>query len=195
MAEFERGRSCFYTNDVALQNQRIQAAKAGVLLGFDYFEKKFFANNAPLKPCMQFFKARAHPEPTKIPSSWGISGGRSENLLGERTAIIAEKAAYQNLCRDLDDFWRQAVTIPCFQKMAYQVMLVQPSSAVVERVFSILRTHLDDKQHKTLEDTLEATLMLNVNELSRLNLPPPARERLRAHVERVEHWLRSAARI
>ena len=43
------------------------------------------------------------------------------------------------------------------------MVLVQPSSAAAERVFSLLVTMFGDQQHETLEDYIEAALMLRVN--------------------------------
>jgi hypothetical protein len=116
----------------------------------------------------------------------------------DRTALVAEKSAYLALCNDIDladhdisAFRQSASSIPCFQKLASKVSLVQPSSAVVERVFFILRTHIDDKQERALQDVLETTTILNVNENSRQHLPAAVRERLRAHTEAVEQQLRA----
>ena len=46
---------------------------------------------------------------------------------------------------------------------AYNLPLVQPSSAGAERVFSILRSHFDDHQAGELEDYLQAAVMLVYN--------------------------------
>ena len=45
-----------------------------------------------------------------------------------------------------------------------KVVLLQPSSAAAERVLSLLVTMFGDQQHDTLEDYIEAALMLRVND-------------------------------
>ena len=44
-----------------------------------------------------------------------------------------------------------------------KLVLVQPSSAAAERVFSLLVTMFGEQQHNALEDMIEAALMLRVN--------------------------------
>ena len=46
---------------------------------------------------------------------------------------------------------------------ATKLVLVQPSSAAAERVFSLLVTMFEDQQHDVLKDYVEAALMLRVN--------------------------------
>ena len=55
--------------------------------------------------------------------------------------------------------------------LAFRVMLVQPSSACVERAFSQLRNLLTDRQEQTLENSVELSVMLAFNEASRNSLP------------------------
>ena len=45
-----------------------------------------------------------------------------------------------------------------------KLVLVQPSSATAEKVFSLLVTMFDDQQHDALEDMIEVALMLRVND-------------------------------
>ena len=44
-----------------------------------------------------------------------------------------------------------------------KVVLIQPSSAASERIFSLLTNSFDDKQQNCLEDYVEASLMLQYN--------------------------------
>ena len=43
------------------------------------------------------------------------------------------------------------------------ILLVQPTSAAAERVFSLLSSCFTDPQHHALEDYLETTVMLRYN--------------------------------
>lgn len=48
------------------------------------------------------------------------------------------------------------------------VVVVQPSSAAAERVFSVLTTTLDDSQLSALHDQIELSLMMRYNNRERL---------------------------
>lgn len=54
--------------------------------------------------------------------------------------------------------------LPSWSSAVLKVVLVQPSSAAAERVFSLLVTMFGDQQYDTLEDYVEAALMLRVND-------------------------------
>ena len=54
--------------------------------------------------------------------------------------------------------------LPSWSFAVQKVVLVQPSSAAAERVFSLLVTMFGDQQHDALEDYVEAALMLRVND-------------------------------
>lgn len=78
---------------------------------------------------------------------------------------------------DFDDltgtlpWWKAtAQDLPSWAAAAQKMVLVQPSSAAAERssaaaerVFSLLVAMFGDQQHDALEDYIEATLMLRVN--------------------------------
>lgn len=67
----------------------------------------------------------------------------------------------------LADTWRwwrnNAAEIPSWASAVKKIALVQPSFAAAERVFSFLVTMFGDQQHDSLEDYIEAALMLRVN--------------------------------
>lgn len=61
-------------------------------------------------------------------------------------------------------FWKQyANGIPKWKEIAARVLLLQPSSAAAECVFSILKNSFSDQQLSALEDYLEASLILQYN--------------------------------
>ena len=56
--------------------------------------------------------------------------------------------------------------IPCpngHAAAACQAMLVQPSSAAAERVFSLLRNSFGERQQSSLQDYIETSIMLQYN--------------------------------
>jgi len=65
---------------------------------------------------------------------------------------------------DTSPWWRlNAAELPSWSSAIKKVLLIQPSSAAAERVFSLLVTMFGDQQNDALEDYIEAALMLRVN--------------------------------
>ena len=58
---------------------------------------------------------------------------------------------------------RQESFLPTWCAAAKVIALISPSSAAVERVFSILRRHFGDDQKRSLEDYVEGSVMLEYN--------------------------------
>ena len=54
-------------------------------------------------------------------------------------------------------------TVTSLTCLTAQPNLIQPSSAVAERVFSILNNTFTDRQDNTLQDYLESSVMLQYN--------------------------------
>ena len=66
--------------------------------------------------------------------------------------------------RDTWPWWKSIATdLPSWSSAVRKLIIVQPSSATAERVFSLLVTMFGDQQNETLEDYIEAALMLRVN--------------------------------
>ena len=58
---------------------------------------------------------------------------------------------------------QQSGNLPHWSSAVMKVLLVQPSSAAAERVFSILNSSFDDSQEHALVDYLQACVMLQYN--------------------------------
>ena len=62
------------------------------------------------------------------------------------------------------DWWKRHETdLPKWSGAARKIVLVQPSSAAAERVFSILHCSFGDRQQHALEDYIEASVQLQYN--------------------------------
>ena len=62
------------------------------------------------------------------------------------------------------EWWKiHAEQLPCWSSTVKKVLLVQPSSAASERVFSILSALFNDQQESALSDYLQASVMLQYN--------------------------------
>ena len=60
-------------------------------------------------------------------------------------------------------FHNHSDRLPHWSQTARLLSLVQPSSAAAEGVFSLLKANFNDRQLSTLEDELEASIMLCYN--------------------------------
>jgi len=149
---------------------------------FSYFTDRF--SNAPeLRSMVQFFKAARIFNPSKIADL----AGEVENTLGrfrfislsERSDLLMELPLYIAQANTYDPsphadhalFWRQRMSIlPVWSAAAFKIALFQPSSACVERVFSMVNNSLKDTQETALEDVAEGSIMKRYNNLQRAKM-------------------------
>ena len=62
------------------------------------------------------------------------------------------------------EWWkRNAGALPHWSQAAKKVLLLQPSSAAAERVFSLLKNTFGEQQDNSLQDYIECSLMLQYN--------------------------------
>ena len=74
-----------------------------------------------------------------------------------KTADVSEKL-------DPVEWWKlNAGELPYWSTAARKVLVLQPSSAATERVFSLLKASFSDQQESTLQDYIETSLMLQYN--------------------------------
>ena len=59
-------------------------------------------------------------------------------------------------------------TLPHWAGVVKTLLVIQPSSASAERVFSLLKNAFNDQQDNALEDYLEASVMIRYNNAKRL---------------------------
>ena len=85
---------------------------------------------------------------------------------GLKIELAAYKAACAELPKDVDilRWWRlQRAKLPSWVKLLRLVLLLSPSSAAVERVFSIMRRTFHEQQDAALADMIRTSLMLQYN--------------------------------
>ena len=86
-----------------------------------------------------------------------------EKLKEELPTYLAEAA---DIDRDFDQlqWWKlHATTLPNWSAAAKKIILIQPSSAAAERVFSLLKSSFGEQQDMALQDYIEASIMLQYN--------------------------------
>ena len=91
--------------------------------------------------------------------------------------LQAELSTYEALARDCDgsrpigEWWRaNKLQLPTWFSVAKIVALYQPSSAAVERLFSIYQHMFNDEQTLALADYKRAAIMVRFNDLQRAKL-------------------------
>ena len=62
------------------------------------------------------------------------------------------------------EWWKDnQEVLPIWSSAASKIVLLQPSSAAAERVFSLLNASFDKTQQSSLEDYVESSIMLQYN--------------------------------
>ena len=107
------------------------------------------------------------PDSSSVDSLKAIPIFQDTNVLD---SLKAELPSYLSSAVDLGsdvdplDWWkRHSTTLPNWSSAASTALLVQPSSAAAERVFSLLKSSFGDQQETTLQDYIETSLMLQFN--------------------------------
>ena len=78
--------------------------------------------------------------------------------------IYLTKAADISPDYDPLQWWRMNSTaLPYWSAALRKILLVQPSSAAAERVFSLLNSSFNDRQYESLQDYIELSLMYQYN--------------------------------
>ena len=156
------------------EQQLITYAKSCVSAAYAYFKGKF---ERDLQPAVLAFKAARFFSPHKIcelkPSAADIDMVRSIPFLNSqevlndlKTELPAYLAAAEDVSPEIDTLhWWKAheSTLPKWAEATRKVLLLQPSSAAAERVFSILSNSFSSHQDSSLEDYIELSVMLQYN--------------------------------
>ena len=100
-----------------------------------------------------------------------------DSLVTELPAYTAAAQDVRMACEENKVKWRrqQSDNLPNWSSAVMKVLLVQPSLAAAERVFSLLNASFNDLQDHALEDYQQASVMLQYNNTRRnakhLHLP------------------------
>ena len=87
------------------------------------------------------------------------------NTISNLKTELAEYLSLAGVTKiDILDWWvKNADKLQSWATAYKKIMLCQPSSAVSERIFSLLRSSFSDNQNLALEDYIEVSLMLQCN--------------------------------
>ena len=161
------------SGDAQMERELLQHAKSCVQPGISYYFEQL---STSMKEPLAAFKAARLFSPFKLsemnPSVAVIDSLASFPFISSAnvSALKAEFPLYAAAAEDIDPsydpllFWKRQISdLPNWSRAARQVLLVQPSSAAFERVFSLLKNSFGDRQNSALQDYMEASLMLQYN--------------------------------
>ena len=140
---------------------------------FEYFKAKFHSD---LQIQLNGFKAARLFDPVKVcelqPTGVDINDLKvfsffaPPKLEGLKVELPVYLAKANGVSADIDKLQWWQIHMKEFPKWASacsKVLLVQPSSAAAERVFSLLVNSFNDRQTCSLEDYIESSIMLQYN--------------------------------
>ena len=155
--------------DAQLERDLLDHAKSCVQRGISYYFAQVLTS---MKQPLEAFKAARFFSPFKItemnpnPGSLSVFPFLSSKIPSLKEELPTYLAAAESVTCEADPllFWRRhASQLPNWAEAAKMVLLVQPSSAASERVFSLLRNSFGERQNTSLQDYVEASLMLQYN--------------------------------
>ena len=165
-------------DNIALAQQWEAYALACLQPAYDYFTAHFL--HGDLQPAVEVFKAARFFNPGKISEIQPTAAEARDHLSkipflntdacscidGLQRELPAYIAAAAGVRPDIDvtTWWSQHEReLPNWAAACKKVLLIQPSSAASERVFSLLENSFRNNQARAMEDYIEVSLMLQYN--------------------------------
>uniref|UniRef100_A0A1X7VDE4 HAT C-terminal dimerisation domain-containing protein n=1 Tax=Amphimedon queenslandica TaxID=400682 RepID=A0A1X7VDE4_AMPQE len=158
--------------DNTVKKQLKVYAKSCAQLGYAYFNTKF---SIDLKDALLIFKVARYSDPVKVtelqPRCCDIDDLKALKFLAENNDTIdglkRELPVYLSKASGISNdtckltLWNcHSSQIPYWSEVCKSLLLLQPSSAAAERIFSVLNNSFTEQQHSSLE---EASIMLQYN--------------------------------
>lgn len=167
--------------NVAIYNQLMAQAKACIRPGLNFYQRKF---SVQFRDTVRAFKAARFCCPVQVQALRPTSASLEElrnfpfvnndatiaNLAQELPLYIAAADGVNVACEEDKVTWWAAHrdTLPHWCALVKKLLLIQPSSAAAERVFSLLSNAFTSQQDSALQDYLEASVMLRYNKAKRV---------------------------
>ena len=158
------------------EQQLLRYAKNCVKPAYEYFQEKFDYYNGELKDILSAFKAARFFSPSQMdeirPASGDMDSLKSfsfieDNLVDRlKDELPQYQAAVEDVSQEVDTIkWCKdhQNELPAWAEACKLVLLVQPSFAAAERVFSLLENSFSSNQTSALEDYISLSVMLQYN--------------------------------
>jgi len=167
--------SSFSSNQSVLKQQLLDYGKVCVKAAYEYFHQKF---DVDLKQAVSVFKQARFFNPAKIgelkPSCADIddlkaipglhSGAILEALKDELPIYMATADGVSTLVNKLQWWPSHESELPKWSTAFKVALLIQPSTAAAERVFSLLSNSFTERQTRSMEDYIETSVMVQYND-------------------------------
>ena len=164
-------------------NQLVAKAKACINPGLQFFQRKFsqyFYENVrafrSARLCCPVQVRQLRPTAASVEELRRFRFLDNDAIIQGLTAelprylAVADGADLQTEEEKLQWWSRNEANLPNWSSVVKKVLLVQPSSASAERVFSIMKNFFTNQQDAALEQTVEASVMLCYNQNQRNKL-------------------------
>ena len=172
--------------NVLVYNRLVAKAKACITPGLQFYQRKF---SQEFHNLVRAFRSATLCCPIQVqqlrPTAASLHELRNFSFLDNDAVItglsdelpryLASADGTQTETEDEKVQWwaRYEASLPNWSSVVKKILLVQPSSASAERVFSIMENFSTDQQENALEETVEASVMLcyNGNQRKKLLVP------------------------
>ena len=155
------------------ETQLMAYAKKCIQPGFDYFRRQMSTN---LQQAVAFFKAARLFSPHVVNIIRPTAASIDElsvfpfftpqvlSELKEELPLYMSKASGVNASVCPLEWWQlNSGSLPKWSAKLQKVLLIQPSSAAAERVFSLLKASFSEQQQICLNDYIETSVMFQYN--------------------------------
>jgi hypothetical protein len=165
----------YAAGNVPLYNQLIAQAKACITPGFRFYQQKF---SREFHATVRAFKAarlccpmkvqELHPDVAsvqKLKQFGFFTDAAIAQLVDELPKYLAIAEGVEIETEEGKVKWWSVheKALPSWSTAVKKILLVQPSSASAERVFSLLQNSFNKQQDAALEETVEVSVMLRYN--------------------------------
>ena len=166
---------------MALYNQIVAQAKACINPGFRFYQQKF---SVQFHNIVRAFKAARLCCPIQVqalhPTAASVQELKQFSFITDAEVLqlveelpnyldlaIADGAAIETEEGKVQWWATHAAALPNWSAAVKKILLVRPSSASAERVFSLLQNAFSKQQEAALEETVETSVMLCYNDNKR----------------------------
>ena len=152
-----------------LKQQWIDYGKACIAPDLQYFNEKFSASGELGESLAAFKAARLkmvemQPTSQDIDSLQAFPFSKVSSLKQELPSYLAKATDLDKYVTPLNWWKDHSNDLPCWSAAVKKVLLIQPSLAAAERVFSLLQNSFGSFQDCALSDYIQASLMLQYNQ-------------------------------
>ena len=151
-------------------------AKAYIQPGLKFYQQKFsvqFCDTVRAfkvaRLCCPMQVQHLHPTAASLEKFRNFPFLDNDNIIANLARELPDYLAAADgvVMEDEEEKPANSVRLPHWASLVKKLLLIQPSPASAERVFSLLNNAFNDQQDNALEDYLEASVMIRYNNAKR----------------------------